>query len=186
MATHGGKREGAGRKFKYNEPTKVLRVPESRIIDVKKYLLQTKISTEITDIRQIDPVTHLQIPLATERVAAGFPAPSQDYIDAKLDLNEHLIRNANATFIVKVNSLSMVNAGLDINDELIVDRSLDAKHRDIIIALIDNEFTVKRLMKDTNTIWLKAENSDFSDIHLKDGQEFIIWGVVTRVIKNLR
>jgi DNA polymerase V len=186
MANHGGKREGSGRKFEYNEPTKVLRVPESRVLEIKDYLKKSKKEIEISNIRQIDPTTHIQIPLASDRVQAGFPSPAQDYIDKTLDLNEHLIRNVDATFIVRVNSLSMINIGLDVNDELIVDRSLEAKHRDIVIALVDNEFTVKRLMIENNERWLKAENPEFSDIHLNDGQELIIWGVVTRVIKSFR
>jgi DNA polymerase V len=186
MSNHGGKREGAGRKFIYNEKTKALRVPESRILEIKEYLKRTPKESEITHIREVDPSTYIQIPLASDRVQAGFPSPAQDYVDKKLDLNEHLIRNADATFIVRVNSLSMLGVGIDINDELIVDRSLNAKHRDIVIALIDNEFTVKRLMIETNKQWLKTENPDFSDIYLQEGQELIIWGVVTRVIKNFR
>ncbi|MCW8037964.1 LexA family protein [Acinetobacter entericus] len=183
---HGGKRDGAGRKHEYGEATKVLRVPESRIVEIKEYLKKTKKEIEVSDIRQIDPTTHVEIPLAIERVQAGFPSPAQDYIDKKLDLNEHLIHNINATFMVRVNSLSMINIGLDINDELIVDRSLEAKHRDIVIALVDNDFTVKRLMIDGDNRWLKTENPDFQDIHLEDGQEMVIWGVVTRVIKSFR
>ncbi|WP_111894290.1 LexA family protein [Acinetobacter sp. MB5] len=183
---HGGKREGAGRKLEYNEPTKVLRVPESRVLDIKEYLKKNKNEIEINHIRQVDPVTHIAIPLASERVQAGFPSPAQDYVEQTLDLNEHLIKNPAATFIVRVNSLSMLGIGIDINDELIVDRSLDAKHRDIVIALIDNDFTVKRLMIEGDQHWLKAENPDFDDIHFDEGQELIIWGVVTRVLKNFR
>jgi DNA polymerase V len=87
---------------------------------------------------------------------------------------------------VKVASLSMRDAGIDIDDELVVDRSLEAKHEDIVIALIDNDFTVKRLMIEGDTHWLKAENPDFSDIHLKENQELVIWGVVTYVLKPFR
>ena len=121
--------------------------------------------------------------MATERVQAGFPSPAQDYVDKKLDLNEFLINNANATFIVRANSLSMLNAGIDINDALIVDRSIEAQHRDIVIACVDNEFTVKRLIIDSKGCWLKAENEGYPDIHPQEGQQFEIWGVVTNVIK---
>lgn len=183
---HGGKREGAGRKFKYDETTKTIRVPESRVLEIKEFLSKRKNTIEVSDIRQVDPVTQVEIPLASERIQAGFPSPAQDYVDKKLDLNEHLIRNVSATFIVRVNSQSMLNAGLDINDELIVDRSLEAKHRDVVIALVDNDFTVKRLMIEDGEHWLKAEHPDFKDIHFTDGQELVIWGVVTRVIKNFR
>ncbi len=182
--THGGFRAGAGRKK--SEETKVIRVPESKILDIKEYLKSLKKENEIDDIRQFDPVTKIEIPLATERVQAGFPSPAQDYIDKKLDLNEFLINNATATFIVRANSLSMLNAGIDINDALIVDRSIEAQHRDIVIACVDNEFTVKRLIVDVKGCWLKAENDEYPDIHPAEGQQFEIWGVVTNVIKKFR
>lgn len=183
---HGGRREGAGRKPKPNQVTKVIRVPEARIPDIKALLRSKPIQHEIQNIRQLDRVTHIEIPLATERVQAGFPSPAQDYIDKKLDLNEHLIKNETATFIVRVNSQSMLNVGIDVNDELIVDRSIEAKHRDIVIALVDNEFTVKRLIMDALGCWLKAENEDYPDIHPLEGQQFEIWGVVTKLIKNFK
>lgn len=182
--SHGGFRAGAGRKK--SEETKVIRVPESKILDIKEYLKSLKKENEIDDIRQFDPVTKIEIPLATERVQAGFPSPAQDYIDKKLDLNDFLINNANATFIVRANSLSMLNAGIDINDALIVDRSIEAQHRDIVIACVDNEFTVKRLIIDAKGCWLKAENEGYPDIHPLEDQQFEIWGVVTNVIKKFR
>ncbi|MFW2788043.1 LexA family protein, partial [Acinetobacter baumannii] len=109
-------------------------------------------------------------------------------IEQALDLNEYLIRNENATFIVKANSLSMLDAGIDIDDPLIVDRSIPAKSGDIVIALIDNDFTVKRLMIDTQfhppKVWLKAENPDYQNIYIEEGQELVIWGVVTYNLKR--
>ncbi|SSR57686.1 DNA polymerase V component [Acinetobacter baumannii] len=156
------------------------------IIKIKPYLQKSFVLSEALSIKQVVPSTHLLIPYALEKINAGFPSPAQDYIDKALDMNEHLIKNATSTFIVKVASLSMLNAGIDINDELIVDRSLDAKHGDIVIALIDNEFTVKRLMIDKKGQWLKAENPDYKNIYLADGQELIIWGVVTHIIKMTR
>lgn len=188
VGQRGGNREGAGRKPLYDEPTKVVRVPESRVIEIKNYLVQSKEArfNDVASITLVDPSTFMHIPLASEKVAAGFPSPAQDYVDKTLDMNEHLIQNEAATFIVKVASLSMRDAGIDIDDELVVDRSIEAKHEDIVIALIDNEFTVKRLMIEADSRWLKAENPEFSDIHLQDGQEMVIWGVVTFVIKPFR
>ncbi len=156
------------------------------IIRIMPYLTQGIVLSGALSIKQVVPSTHLLIPYALEKINAGFPSPAQDYVDKALDMNEHLIKNATSTFIVKVASLSMLNAGIDIDDELIVDRSLDAKHGDIVIALIDNEFTVKRLMIDEKGQWLKAENPDYKDIYLADGQELIIWGVVTHIIKMTR
>ncbi|MFU0488250.1 LexA family protein, partial [Acinetobacter baumannii] len=188
---HGGARENAGRKAQFNEPTKVIRVPESQVNFIKNWLLnnvKTDNQTDFTSklkIQQVHPNNDkiYHIPLATERVAAGFPSPAQDDIEQALDLNEYLIRNENATFIVKANSLSMLDAGIDIDDPLIVDRSIPAKSGDIVIALIDNDFTVKRLMIDTQfqppKVWLKAENPDYQNIYIEEGQELVIWGVVT-------
>lgn len=190
---HGGKRPGAGRKSQYTETTKTMRVPASRVIEIKDYLAKTTAQKthhstihDVASIHRLDAQTRMQIPMALEKVAAGFPSPAQDSIDKSIDMNQHLIKNEVATFIVKVASLSMRDAGIDIDDELVVDRSLEAKHEDIVIALIDNEFTVKRLMIEDERRWLKAENPDYSDIHLSDQQELIIWGVVTFVLKPLR
>lgn len=158
---------------------------EPFIIEIKPHLNLGNALTDVASIKLVTPSTHLSIPLAIEKVSAGFPSPAQDYIDRSLDMNEHLIKNETATFIVRVASLSMLNAGIDIDDELIVDRSLDAKHNDIVVALIDNDFTVKRLMIEEKR-WLKAENPDYADIHLQEGQELIIWGVVTYILKNTR
>ncbi|NUF37717.1 LexA family protein [Acinetobacter lactucae] len=195
---HGGVRENAGRKAQFNEPTKVIRVPESQVNFIKNWLLNNVKTNNLTDFNSklnVQPVHPnndkiYHIPLATERVAAGFPSPAQDDIEQALDLNEYLIRNENATFIVKANSLSMLDAGIDIDDPLIVDRSIPAKSGDIVIALIDNDFTVKRLMIDSQfqppKVWLKAENPDYQNIYIEEGQELVIWGVVTYNLKRMR
>ncbi|MFY2513051.1 LexA family protein, partial [Acinetobacter soli] len=87
--------------------------------------LRPDIINDVLSVTVVTPSTFLSIPYAIEKISAGFPSPAQDYIDKRLDMNEHLIKNECATFIVKVGSLSMLNAGIDIDDELIVDRSLD-------------------------------------------------------------
>lgn len=148
--------------------------------------LRPDIFNDVLSVTLVTPTTLLSIPYAIEKISAGFPSPAQDYIDKRLDMNEHLIKNECATFIVKVGSLSMLNAGIDIDDELIVDRSLDAKHQDIVVALIENDFTVKRLMIDESGRWLKAENPDYKNIYFNEGQELVIWGVVTFILKNAR
>lgn len=148
--------------------------------------LRPDIINDVLSVTIVTPSTFLSIPYAIEKISAGFPSPAQDYIDKRLDMNEHLIKNECATFIVKVGSLSMLNAGIDIDDELIVDRSLDAKHQDIVVALIENDFTVKRLMIDESGRWLKAENPEYKNIYFNEGQELVIWGVVTFILKNAR
>ncbi|MBJ9904044.1 LexA family protein [Acinetobacter bereziniae] len=161
---------------------------------------------DFNKLNSIQIRSHVLIPVALSKIAAGFPSPAQDYIDKSIDMNEHLIHNPEATFIVEVESLSMINVGISIGDELIVDRSLNAEHRDIIVAFIDSEFTVKRLMithkmqrsefeelrladpeisfKDLPESWLKPENKDYKPIYPKN--ELIIWGVVSKVIKNFK
>ncbi|AGH35072.1 TPA: LexA family protein [Acinetobacter baumannii] len=156
------------------------------IIQIKPFLQESLVLSEVMSIKLVVPSTHMLVPYALEKISAGFPSPAQDYVDKALDMNEHLIKNETSTFIVKVASLSMLNAGIDIDDELIVDRSLDAKHGDIVVALVDNEFTVKRLMIDESGQWLKAENPEYKNIYLQEGQELIIWGVVTHIIKMTR
>lgn len=156
------------------------------IIQIKPFLQKSLVLSEVMSIKLVVPSTHMLVPYALEKISAGFPSPAQDYVDKALDMNEHLIKNETATFIVKVASLSMLNAGIDIDDELIVDRSLDAKHGDIVVALIDNEFTVKRLMIEESRKWLKAENPEYKNIYLSEEQELITWGVVTCVIKMIR
>ncbi|WAU72468.1 MULTISPECIES: LexA family protein [unclassified Acinetobacter] len=195
---HGGARSNAGRKAQFSEPTKVIRVPESQVDFIKNWLLNNVKTDTRTDLIGQMRIQNVQvkndriyhIPLATERVAAGFPSPAQDHVEQSLDLNEFLIRNENSTFIVKANSLSMLDAGIDIDDPLVVDRSLTAKSGDIVIALIDNDFTVKRLMIDHHfsppKVWLKAENPDYQNIYITDGQELQIWGVVTYNLKPMR
>lgn len=195
---HGGARANAGRKSQFQEPTKVIRVPESQVSFIKNWLLNHVSTGQKSDlssslkVQTVHPANDkmYQIPLATERVAAGLPASVQDHVEQSLDLNEYLIKNENATFIVKANSLSMLDAGIDIDDPLIVDRSIVAKAGDIVIAMIDNEFTVKRLMIDHHfeppKVWLKAENADYKNIYIEEGQEMVIWGVVTYNLKRMR
>ncbi|WP_180036388.1 MULTISPECIES: LexA family protein [Acinetobacter] len=150
--------------------------------------------------------TSISIPVALESIPTGFPSPAQDYVDKTIDLNEHLISNPNATFLNVIRTTSMVNAGLEYGDVVIVDRSKEAKHCSIVVALIDNkDLTIKRLMitakmskseiveyfgenykpEDLPEAWLKAESPDYDSIYLKDGQTFEVLAVVTWNLKNL-
>lgn len=150
--------------------------------------------------------TSISIPVALESIPTGFPSPAQDYVDKTIDLNEHLISNPNATFLNVIRTTSMVNAGLEYGDVVIVDRSKEAKHCSIVVALIDNkDLTIKRLMitakmskseiveyfgenyksEDLPEAWLKAESPDYDSIYLKDGQTFEVVAVVTWNLKNL-
>ena len=169
---HGGKRAGAGRpKGQVKEPTKVIRVPISRIEQVKN-LIHTK------------PVSEL-IPLYSHKVAAGFPSPAEDDIETYLDLNEHLIQHPASTFMVRAQGESMLGAGIFSGDILIVDKSLEATHGKVVVAAVNGELTVKRLYRKGGVVKLQAENTNYPDIYIAEEIETVIWGVVTSVIHAL-
>ncbi|MFA6014381.1 MAG: translesion error-prone DNA polymerase V autoproteolytic subunit [Gallionellaceae bacterium] len=126
----------------------------------------------------------IRIPLFSHKVAAGFPSPADDYIQERLSLDEHLIHHKEATFFVRAKGNSMSGAGIFDGDLLVVDKSLNPKSGDIVIAVVDGDLTVKRLIKSGDTIILKPENSKFKEIEFQDGQELVIWGVVTSTTKK--
>ena len=185
--THGGARTGAGRKKnsgKFKEDTKVMRVPVSLVGQVKSTLdvYKSQLKSEIEVLEPDFNAPSLSIPIFSSRVQAGFPSPADDHLEDRLDLNKHLIHHQEATFFVRAQGESMLNAGIHPGDILVVDKSLPAKSSKIVIAVVDGEFTVKRLHKYKGKITLKAENPEFDDIEICEGSELIIWGVVTSVI----
>ena len=115
-------------------------------------------------------------------IPAGFPSPAEDHIDIPLDLNEHLIRHPAATFYVYAKGNSMQNSGIYDGDLLIVDRAVEPKLKNIVIAVIDGEFTVKRISKIKNKIYLLPDNKEYRPIEIKDSSNFQIWGVVIYTI----
>jgi DNA polymerase V len=115
-------------------------------------------------------------------VQAGFPSPADDFMEKMLDLNEHLIQHPAATFFVRVEGDSMMGAGILKGDILIVDRSIEAVSERIVIAVINGEFTVKRLKMENGKISLEAENPNYPPISIKKEWDFQIWGVVTYII----
>ena len=119
------------------------------------------------------------------RVQAGFTSPGDDYIEKNLDLNELLIRNPSATFFVKVEGDSMVNAGINSGDTLVVDKALEAKDKSVVIAHINGELTVKRIWLAKGKVFLNPENEEFSPIEVTEETDFDIWGVVTYVIHKV-
>ena len=126
----------------------------------------------------------IYLPLFSHTVPAGFPSPADDYIQGRLSLDEHLIQHKDATFFVRAKGNSMVGAGIFDGDLLVVDKSLTPSSGDIVIAVVDGDLTVKRLIKRGDTITLKPENPRFKDIEFKDGQELQVWGVVTSTVKK--
>lgn len=132
-----------------------------------------------------DLSTDCELPVFLERVPAGFPSPAGDYIEGKLDLNEHLVKHPAATFYVRVTGDSMIEKGIHSGDLLIVDRSLEPKDRNIIIAVLDGELTVKQLEKRKGKLRLLPANKNYEPIEVSEQQSFEIWGVVTNVIHSL-
>jgi DNA polymerase V len=120
-------------------------------------------------------------------VSAGFPSPADNYIEEKLNLNKYLIRNKESTFFVRVSGNSMINVGIFDNDILVVDRSLTPIKQSIVIASIEGELVVKKLIKDNKSrdYYLKSENSDYPNIKLSSHSDTMIWGVVTYTIHKL-
>jgi len=128
-----------------------------------------------------DP-SRLALPLYLSPVAAGFPSPAEDYIDKRLDLNEHLIRHPAATFFVRVAGDSMRDAGVADGDILIVDRALEPKNGSIVVAALDGELTVKRLRREGGRLFLVPENPDYAPIEVPAEASLMVWGVVTYII----
>ncbi|HOW24189.1 MAG TPA: translesion error-prone DNA polymerase V autoproteolytic subunit [Bacteroidales bacterium] len=126
-----------------------------------------------------------ELPLFVPTISAGFPSPADDFIDRKLDLNEYLVRNQPATFLVKVQGTSMENAGILDGDILVVDRSLEPSSGKIVIGVIDGEFTVKRIEQKAGKFFLMPENDSFKPIEITPDMDFKIWGIVTFAIHKL-
>ena len=129
----------------------------------------------------VQPSCHVTYMIS--KVSAGFPSPADDYLENNLNLDKLLIKNRPSTFLIRAGGDSMINIGIYDGDILIVDRSLDAKSKDIVIASIFGELTVKKLILDIHgNPQLKSENELYSSIEIKNKEDLIIWGVVTSVI----
>lgn len=137
-------------------------------------------------IHKADTSTELQLPLMGNTISAGFPSPADDFIDQAIDLNKELIKNPSATFLGRVKGVSMIDAGIYPEDILIVDKSLDVRSGDIVVSFINGEFTLKRISLDKNGIWLLPENKAYQPVLVTEENEFLIWGIVTYVIKKAR
>ncbi len=170
--TRGGARTGAGRpkgQGRYGESTKAIRVPESLLSAIQEF------------------VEHkgFKLPLFTSTVAAGFPTAAEGEVEAKLDLNELLVKHPADSFFLKVSGDSMINAGIHHNDILLIDRNIKPSNGKIVIAAVDGQLTVKRLEKTRDKLYLLPENVEFPPIEIKPENDIHIWGVVTHVIHAL-
>ena len=205
MTTHGGKRLGSGPKnpvSPFGEKTSVIRVPNSIKSDVLMYLdaFKTNAKNRASSkplskdyIKVADNPIELNLPIYSGKVSAGqsrFPSPAQDYEQEELDLNKHLVHNPPATFLYRVggNQDSMIDAGIQPNCIVIVDRSIAPRSSHIVVAEVDGESMVKRLYKWRGVIELRSENKEknYPSIIFREGQELIISGVVTYNVNSLK
>ena len=138
--------------------------------------------TNTLDFFTVDEETFATIPMFSDAVQAGFPSPAEEHMDMDLNLNDFLVQNPSATFCVKAIGESMKDAGINSGDIMIVDKSLEPKNRSIVLAVIDGEFTVKRVNVNNDKLYLIPENSNFPPIKITEEMDFQVWGVVTYVI----
>ena len=141
--------------------------------------------THTLEIFSAETSTELDLPFVENGISAGFPSPADDFLDVSIDLNKALIQNPSATFYGRVKGDSMIDAGLSDGDLLIIDKSLEPANGKIAVCFIDGEFTVKRIKIESKVIWLMAENKKYSPIKVTPDNDFIIWGIVTTVIKSV-
>ena len=123
--------------------------------------------------------------LIEQGISAGFPSPADDFKEIRISLDNELVKNKEATFYARVSGESMIEAGLDDGDLIVIDRSLSPENGKIAICFIDGEFTVKRIKKEQGKLYLMPENKNYKSIELSEENELIIWGVVEYVIKKV-
>ena len=135
---------------------------------------------------KIESSSELKIPFIGSPIVAGFPSPAADYIDVAVDLNKELIKNPASTFFGKVKGLSMKDAEINNDDIIIVDKSLEPRNNDLAVCFLDGEFTLKRIQIKKNEVILLPANPEFKPIRVTEENDFLIWGIVTYVIKSKR
>ena len=139
-------------------------------------------------IYSADTSTILDLSYVEGGIKAGFPSPAQDYLTASIDLNKELIRRKETTFLARVSGNSLMDAGISDGDIIVIDKSLEVKNGDFVVAFIDGEFTLKefRLDEANHCAWLLPHNKDSEPIKVTEENEFMIWGILTYTIKQLR
>jgi len=195
----GGKREGAGRKVgsgKFRESTSVLRVPTSQAPVIKDFLVayqRKKMMSDLDAVTQFEfPALNTQsveLPLFSSKVSAGQPSTAEEHIEQRLDPNDFLIDKKDTTFFVTIQGYSMVDIGLLPGDKAVVDRSKIASIGDIILAVIDGEFTIKTLSrtKEGNIRLLPANSTGtYAPINITEEMNFEVWGVVTGSFRRFK
>jgi DNA polymerase V len=136
---------------------------------------------------KIFPAEHFSewgLPYAGRQITAGFPSPAEDYLEPALDLNKVLIKNPSATFYGRVKGLSMKDAGVDHDDLLVIDKSLEYRNNALAVCFLNGEFTLKRIRRINGQLYLMPANRDYEPIPVTEDAEFMVWGIVTYIIKK--
>ena len=141
-------------------------------------------SSEHLDIYSAQTDSELELPVLSG-ISAGFPSPATDFVDIGIDLNRHLIKHPSATFYGRVKGLSMIDAGIDDGDLLIIDKSIEPTNGKIAVCFVDGEFTLKRIKIENNEVWLMPANENYKPIVITKDNDLRIWGVVTHIIKSV-
>lgn len=192
-------RSGAGRKVgtgKFREPTSVLRIPNSQEPVIKDFLAayqRKRLSSDLDAVTVIElpalNASSIKFPLYTSKVSAGFPSPAEEHVEKRLNPNDFLIDQEDATFFVTIQGYSMMDVGLLPNDKAVVDRSKIASIGDIVLAVLNGEFTIKTLSRNKNgAVRLLPANSTgaYSPIEISEEMHFEIWGVVTGSFRRFK
>lgn len=126
-----------------------------------------------------------ELPFVSSGIKAGFPSPAADFDESKISLDNVLVKNREATFYAKASGTSMIGAGIDDGDILVIDRSIEPQNNKVAVCFIDGEFTVKRIKVEKDGVYLMPENAAFQPIKVTDENVLVIWGIVTYVIKSI-
>lgn len=145
-------------------------------------ILRSLHHTTVLELFAIDASESLTLPLFESTIPAGFPSPVDNAAELRLDLNKHLIKHPSTTFYARVKGDSMQNAGISDGDILIVDRTVEPRENDVVVCILDGDYTVKRVHLDQDEIFLQAANDEYAPIQVTEGNVLSIWGVVTYVI----
>ncbi|MCX6146395.1 MAG: translesion error-prone DNA polymerase V autoproteolytic subunit [Candidatus Kapabacteria bacterium] len=141
-------------------------------------------SSSALDIYSALTETELEIPTIQGGISAGFPSPAMDFIDLSIDLNKHLVKHPSSTFYGRVKGQSMRDEGINDGDLLVIDKSIEPIDGKIAVCYIDGEFTIKRIKFDKDSCWLIPANENYKPIKVSSENDFMIWGIVTHVIKS--
>jgi DNA polymerase V len=196
-SSRGGIRKGAGRRVgsgKFREPTSVVRIPTSQEPVIKDFLTayqKKRLNTDLNAVSEFElPSLHrapVNLPLYSSKVSAGFPSPAEEHVEKRLNPNDFLIDQEDATFFVTIQGYSMMDVGLLPGDKVVVDRSKTPNVGDIVLAVINGEFTIKTLAKNkSGAPRLLPANKDFKPIEITEEMQFEIWGVVTGSFRRFR